>query len=133
MAFCAREDPWSSNNPEYALQALLSALNLGDHTTAREFLGPRTRQFLADNTQQRQEALGNPTPITPETDLLAGLFRVWTPATVEVERLETIERTEDHAVVQVHSVFGDQTEVRLDRTADRWTIELVDEPIATSE
>jgi hypothetical protein len=129
---CAPSDPWTSDNPEYALDAFLTALRARDGDTVWEFLGPETRQLLEDYHQRQRAALGQPGDegTARPVDLL---YRAWTPSSLDIDHLELRERDGDRALVAVHNVFGAESLVEMERVGGRWTIELpLDAPDAST-
>jgi hypothetical protein len=126
---CQPSEPWTSENPAFALDRFLAALRTGDHDTVEAFLSPQTLALLHATRQDLHDLLGEDATAHLErpADLL---YRVWTPAATEIERLETVSRDEDSAVVAVHSIFGDVRHVALRRANRRWTIELVPDPVS---
>ena len=123
FAACAPSDPWTSENPEYALNAFLTALRAQDVDTVWEFLGPQTRQLLEDYQQRQRAALGEDADeaLARPIDLL---YRAWSPSSLDIDRVELRERDGDRALVAICNVFGAESLVEMERVNGRWTIEL---------
>jgi hypothetical protein len=120
---CQPSEPWTSDNPAFALERFLTALRAGDRDTVIAFLSPETLALL-EATRQALEATLGPEASQDLDSPVDLLYRVWTPAATEINRLETVSRDADTAVVAVHTIFGDARHVSLRRADGRWTVEL---------
>lgn len=122
---CTPSEPWTSENPTFALRAFLTALNTGDYQTVWEFLSEPSRQLFSQaDTLHRQTLDPDPAEQSEDNPLSNTLIRVWTPSAFAIESLSTTERTDHSARVTIHSVFGVDTTVSMAREQDRWTIDL---------
>ena len=125
---CRPSEPWTSNNPEFALRAFLQALQNGDGETVSAFLSTESQDLLDQVQAETAATLG---PDGAPGDPLAGLYRVWTPSALEIERLETTQQTDSSATVIIHSVYDTQQNVHMTRSQDRWTIDLTNDLMST--
>lgn len=132
MIGCRPSEPWTSDNPAYALEAFVNAVASGERETVWAFLDENTQQHLVEVAASHTEAFGTP-PLSPRSQAVALLYRVWAPSAISVNDYETVEHTDDYAIVVLHGVFDTETRVRLDRLNDAWRIDLLDnEPIEQS-
>ena len=125
MPSCRPSEPWTSDNPAYALEAFLNALASGENETVWAFLDENTQQHLVQVATSHTEVFGT-SPLSPRSQAVGLLYRVWAPSSITVEAYETVEHTDDYAIVVLHSVFDTETRVRLDRLNDAWRIDLLE-------
>jgi len=118
---CTPQEPWTAENPELALRAFLGGLSVGDYTTVWEFLPDSSRETFTDAASA---TAGEDLEPGPEV-LAIALVRVWAPTAYHIDRYEVTERSESHAVVSLHSIFGGETAVEMVRNDGRWTIDLL--------
>lgn len=124
---CSREEPWRAESPEFALNAFLQSLSFYDHETAWEFLSPETQSRIEQAVERQREFLPGDDDDSP-IETVDLLYRVWIPSALHVDRLETLERTEEEALIAIHTIHGETQVVQLLRADGAWTIDLTTPP-----
>jgi hypothetical protein len=118
---CQPAPPWTSENPEYALDSFLVALHNGDRETVWQFLHPDTQRFLEAHIQQLNADLSGHPDEVPATPLDA-LYQVLTlrPDTITAD----LEQSPESATVAIHTARVSRS-VTLQRANERWLIQLI--------
>jgi hypothetical protein len=113
LASCARSSPTA------VVRALATAARDGDRRQVAALLGPRTRGRLEADARIASEQAGR-RRLGPEDLLAVG----WAPATEEIESIDEVERSGDHAVVEVVSRRGARERIEVVRDHGAWRVEL---------
>jgi hypothetical protein len=119
---CTPTEPWTSDNPEFALGEFFKALSHADHETVWEYLSEESRERIADSVRQNPRSAA----LSDDLDgprLLEFVYRAWTPSSEEIDRLETMQSDDSRATVAVHLIYGTSIEVHMVRADGRWLLD----------
>ena len=114
VAGCQREP----RTPRAVVVAFAEAARAGQSERAYHYLGPRTRERLAERA--RAAALSGRRGFQPWELIAVG----WTPARYEISVVREQSRTIAEAIVEVVAESGPVERVTLVRDAGQWRIEL---------
>ena len=118
---CSDDAPNEQSAPEFAFRAFRASLDSGTAESALvtwSFLGPQTQAALEQRAEARAAA---GVPVAHASELLRAS---WVPGAADIDTLERVEYTDDHALLRMTTVLGETSDVRLLRSDRGWRVEL---------
>lgn len=108
-----------TRSPVGAVHTLIEASLDGDRGAVWRLLGPATRERLRQGAKRAAEMSGR-RAVVPEELLAVG----WLPPRFHVDEVRELERSGDHATVEVRGRAGERETVACVRVGGAWKVEL---------
>lgn len=107
------------SSPEAVVRALATAARQGDRAQVESLLGPETRRRVADQSRVASDQAGR-RRLTPMDLLAVG----WAPMIEEIDDVRELERSTDHAVLELVGKRGTRQNVEVVKLRGAWLVEL---------